>query len=337
MESLRQAGEQLGALTRRLNPWIVALVVLLLWAATGIYIVAPDERAVVLRFGQAVREAGPGPHYRAPWPIERELKVPVTQVRKEEIGFRTVSPGPPARHRSVNEEALMLTGDNNIVDLDFIVQYRVKSGPNGPSDYLFNVADPPQAVRDSAEAVMREIIGASKIDDALTEGKAEIQDQVFTQLQANLDRYRTGIEVVTVQLQDVSPPEAVTDAFKDVISAEQDKERMINEARGYSNDIVPKARGEAAQLINQSEGYREAEIARAEGAAQRFVAVYEEYAKAPDVTRRRLYIEAMEAVLPGVNKVIIEADAGQPVVPYLPLDRLRGPGAASAPPPAVEE
>jgi membrane protease subunit HflK len=216
----------------------------------------------------------------------------------------------------------MLTGDNNIVDLDFIVQYRVKSTPNGPSNFLFNVADPDQALRDAAEAAMREVIGASKIDDALTEGKDQIQVDAEKTLQDIVDQYQAGIEIVTVKLQDVGPPNPVSDAFKDVISAEQDKERMINEARGYSNDIVPKARGEAAQMINDAQAYRETKVRDAEGVAQRFIAVYEEYEKAKEVTMRRLYLETMEQVLGRVDKIIVDDSMSKEIVPYLPLDQL---------------
>lgn len=322
LDSLRDAAEQVRKFLRRVSPWTVLPILLGLYMLTGIYTVAPDERAVVLRFGKAVRETGPGPNYHIPWPVEDVIKVPVTRIRKEEVGFRTISPGPPARYRQVDNEALMLTGDNNIVDLDFIVQYRVKSTPNGPSNFLFNVVNPDQAVRDAAEAAMREVIGASKIDEALTEGKERIQVDAEKTLQDIVDQYEAGIDVVTVKLQDVGPPEPVSDAFKDVISAEQDKERMINEARGYSNDIVPKARGEAAQLVNEAQAYRETKVRDAEGTAQRFIAVYKEYEKAKEVTKRRLYIETMENVLPHVDKIIVDESVSQQIVPYLPLDQL---------------
>jgi membrane protease subunit HflK len=325
MESLREFVDQWRGMLQRVSPWIIIVVLLLLYMLSGIYIIAPDERGVVLRFGRAVRQTEPGPHYRIPWPVESVFKVPVTKIRKEEIGFRTVSAGPPARYRQMDDEALMLTGDNNIVELDFIVQYKVKSGASGPTDYLFNVADQQQAVRDAAEATMREVIGASKIDDALTEGKERIQVDAQRLMQAILDQYQAGIELTTVKLQDVDPPDAVSDAFKDVINAEQDKERLINEARGYSNDIVPKARGQAAQLINEAEAYRETEVREAEGSAQRFIAVYKEYEKAKTVTKRRLYLETMEKILPGLHKVILGEGVGQQIVPYLPLDQLQRP------------
>src|SRR6266404_1292074 len=289
----------------RLNPWLISVLVLLVYALTGVYIVAPDERGIVLRFGRVVREADPGPGYHLPWPFEQVIKPSVTQIRKEEFGFRTMSVGPPARYRDVDPEALMLTGDENIVKLQFIVQFKVKTGQTGAADFLFNVRDPAITVRDAAEAAMREVLGRNDIDNALTEGKEQIQHDAQALLQRILDEYRVGLEVVTVKLQDVDPPNQVSDAFKDVISAQQDKERLINEARGYANDVVPKARGQAAQLLNEAEGYSAAKVQEAGGAAQRFIAVQEEFEKAKDVTRLRLYLETMEQVLPRVNKIIL--------------------------------
>ncbi|GIW41519.1 MAG: HflK protein [Candidatus Binatia bacterium] len=306
----------------RVSPWVVLPILVLLYLASGIYTVAPDERGVVLRFGRAVRETGPGPHYHLPWPIEEVLKPSVTRIRKEEVGFRTVAVGPPARYREVEPEALMLTGDENIVKLEFIVQYKVEDRPDGVRNFLFNVRDPQGTVRDAAESAMREVVGRTPIDDVLTEGKEAVQVQTQELLQQILDRYEAGIRIVTVKLQDVDPPDQVSDAFKDVISAQQDKERMINEARGYANDILPKARGQAAQLVNEAEGYREAKIREARGEAARFVALQEEYAKAREVTRIRLYLETMQEVLPKVKKVVIDEVAGERVVPYLPLESL---------------
>ncbi len=323
IEGLRELRERWGGMFDRIGPGLIVAFLTIAYLASGIFIIAPDERGVVLRFGKAVREVGPGPHYRFPAPVEREIKVKVTNIRKEEIGFRTTNPGPPARYTQVDREALMLTGDNNIVELDFIVQYRISQEPNGTTDFLFNVADPQQAVRDSAEAAMREVIGASKIDDALTEGKEKIQVDAEALLQSVLDEYKAGIEIVTVKLQDVSPPKDVNDAFKDVISAEQDKERLINESRGYANDVVPKARGQAAQILNEAQAYAQTVVANAEGAADRFVKVYDEYAKAKEVTKRRLYLETMERVMQRSDKIILGKKAGEQVIPYLPLDALR--------------
>ncbi len=322
LEGLKELANQWRGFFDRLGPGLIILLLLFAYLISGFFIVAPDERAVVLRFGEAVREEGPGPHYRFPAPIEREIKVQVTKIRKEEIGFETISAGPPARYRQVDQEALMLTGDNNIVELDFIVQYRIKQTPQGTTNFLFNVADPRQAVRDAAEAAMREVIGASKIDDALTEGKERIQVDAEALLQSVLDEYQAGIDILTVKLQDVDPPDAVNDAFKDVISAEQDKERLINEARGYANDVVPKARGQAAQILAEAEAYAKAVVSNAEGAANRFVALYDEYSKAKEVTKRRLYLETIERVMERSDKIILGSEAGQRVVPYLPLDAL---------------
>ncbi len=314
------------------SPWLILVAALVVYLLTGIYIVAPDERAVVLRFGQVVREQGPGPGYHLPWPIEEVYTPSVTQVRKEEFGFRSVLGG----SREQPTEALMLTGDQNIVKLQFIVQFRVKAEADGPRDFLFNVRDQRGTVRGAAEVAMREVIGGTRIDDALTQGKEEIQQQAEDALQAILDSYDSGIEIITLKLMNVDPPEDVEDAFKDVINAQQDRERMINKANGYANAIVPQARGEAAQLINEAQAYKAAKVAQATGAATRFVALYDEYAKAREVTRERLYLETLEEVMQRIRKVLIDTDAGRGVVPYLPLDELRSvPTVAPTPKPAV--
>jgi len=315
------------------NPWLIVAGALLVYALSGVFIVAPDERGIVLRFGRVVREADPGPGYHLPWPVEQVIKPAVTQIRKAEFGFRTVAVGPPARYQDVDQEALMLTGDENIVKLQFIVQFKVKTDPAGATDFLFNVRDPDDTVRDAAEAAMREVLGRNDIDNALTEGKEQVQQDAQAQLQRILDQYRVGLEVVTVKLQDVGPPDQVSDTFKDVISAQQDKERLINEARGYANDVVPKARGQAAQLVNEAEAYSAAKVQDATGVAQRFSALQREYEKAKDVTRLRLYLETMEHVLPRMNKIILDDVAGKQVVPYLPLDQVIKPKSAEAPKP----
>ena len=300
--------------------FIGLLLILALWLATGLYQINPTEVGVVLRFGRVVHTTSPGLHWHLPWPIERVLKPPVTVVHKEEVGFRTLDVGPPARYRTVVEEARMLTEDGNIVELNFIVQYRIKD----PVAFLFNVRDPAETLRDSAESAMREIIGHSSIDAALTEGRLLIQTRTEDLLQEILDGYGAGLHVATVKLQDVAPPGPVQDAFKDVINAEQDRERMINEAEGFSNDILPKARGTAAQLVNQSQGYAAARIKVAEGEARRFELVHEAYAKAPVVTRTRMYLETMEAVLPQVDKVIVDSGIADGLLPVLPLGNMGG-------------
>jgi len=305
-----------------INPWLVVAIAVPLWLLSGIFIVAPDERGIVLRFGRVVREATSGPGYHLPWPIEEVLKPQVTQIRKEEFGFRTISIGPPARYSDEDDEALMVTGDENIVKLLFIVQYRIKQDEKGASDFLFNVRNPEKTVRDAAEAAMREVIGRNKIDDALTEGKDRIQNDAQVLLQTILDRYQSGIEVATIKLQDVDPPDQVADAFKDVISAQQDRERLINEARGYANDVVPKARGQAAQLLNEADAYSQSRINEAEGAAARFIALHDEYSRATDVTRTRLWLETLEEVLGRSNLLLLDQAVGKQVVPYLPLDKM---------------
>jgi modulator of FtsH protease HflK len=326
-----------GPGARWLSPLPIVAIALAAWALSGIYIVGPDERGIVLRFGRVVRETGPGPHYHLPWPMEEVLRPSVTAIRKEEVGFRTVDVGPPARYQEVDAEALMLTGDENIVKLEFIVQYKVRADATGTTDFLFNVRDPQKALGAAAEAAMREVVGRTEIDEVLTEGKEGVQIEAQRVLQEILDRYQTGIEVVTVKLQDVDPPNQVSDAFKDVISAQQDKERLINEARGYANDVVPRARGQAAQILNQAQGYSEAKVLEATGVAQRFLALQEEYAKAKEVTRRRLYLETMEDILPGMNKIVLDDLAAKQAVPYLPLDPYLPRRARPAPEPPQTE
>ena len=212
----------------------------------------------------------------------------------------------------------MLTGDQNIVDINLVVQYRIMDSVQ----YLFNVRRPHKLIRDAAETVIRGITGSKKIDEALTTGKAEIQVLAKDQIQALLDKYKSGLQVVTIQLQDVHPPEQVADSFKDVVRAREDKERMINEAQGYRNAVIPEARGQAAQIVRISEGYREEKIKRAEGDAKRFLQQYEEYKKAPDITRKRIYLETMEEILPDINKVVMENKKGSSgVLPILPLGK----------------
>lgn len=320
-------GNGAGAPRRSIGPWPFVVIGLALYLGSGFFIVAPDQRGVVLRFGQVVREVGPGPGYHLPWPFEEVLKPSVTAIRKEEFGFRTIDVGPPARYRDVDPEALMLTGDENIVKLLFIVQYKVKAEPEETARFLFNVRDPVETVRAAAEAAMRQVIGSNKIDDVLTEDRERIQIEAQKLLQQILDDYDAGLKVETVKLQDVDPPDQVSDAFKDVINAQQDRERLINEARGYANDVVPKARGQAAQMLNDADGYRLAKIQEAQGSAQRFIALHDEYAKAKDVTRERLYIEAMEEILPRIQKIVIDDKAGEHAVPYLPLDQMIRPRA----------
>ena len=271
---------------------------LILWLFTGVYTVGPDEVGVVQRFGKYNRTVQSGLNYHMPFPIETVKTPKVTEVKRIEVGFRTVGKN---QYRTVERESLMLTGDENIVDAELIVQYKIKE----PINYLFNFIGPELTLREASEASLRTVIGRHNIDEALTSGKLMIQEETKELLQSILDKYGTGVQVVAVQLQDVSPPKQVIDAFKDVASAKEDKNRMINEAEGYRNDVIPKARGEAQAMIREAEGFRESRIKRAEGDVAKFKAILKEYSKAKDVTRERLYLEAMEGILPGLEKYIV--------------------------------
>ena len=273
-------------------------IALIFWLFTGVYTVGPDEVGVVQRFGKYDRTVQSGLNYHMPFPIETVKTPKVTEVKRIEVGFRTVGKN---QYRTVERESLMLTGDENIVDAELIVQYKIKE----PLNYLFNYVGPELTMREAAEASLRTVVGRHNIDEALTSGKLMIQEETKELLQSILDKYETGAQVVAVQLQDVSPPKQVIDAFKDVASAKEDKNRMINEAEGYRNDIIPKARGEAQAMIREAEGFRESRIARAEGDVAKFKAILKEYSKAKDVTRERLYLEAMEEILPGLEKYIV--------------------------------
>jgi membrane protease subunit HflK len=295
---------------------IVILVALLAWAATGIYIVNPDEVGVVKRFGKYARTTGPGPHWHVPFPVESVLKPKVTQVRRIEVGFRTVASGLPARFQRVPAEALMLTGDENIVSCEFIVQYRVRDA----QEFLFRVRDPDGAVRAAAEASMREIVGRNLVDDVLTEQREKIQVEAAELLQNTVNLYQSGVRIDFVRLQDVYPPDPVIDAFRDVASAREDRERLKNEAEAYANDILPKSRGEASERLNQALAYRATKIATAEGDAARFEALLKEYEQAKDITRRRLYLDAMGEVLSKAKVVMADGKGGGGVLPLLPLD-----------------
>ena len=286
------------------------LVILIIWLLSGIYTVGPDELGVVRRFGRATRVTPPGIHYHLPSPIEMVDSPKVTEVRRIEVGFRTIDPGPPARYRKVLREAQMLTGDENIVNLEIIVQYKIRD----PSDFLFNIRDLERMLRHATEASIRQVVGSHDIDEVLTTGKFQVQEETKTLLQSIVDRYRSGLSILAVQLQDVHPPDEVITAFKDVASAKEDKDKLINQAKGYRNEVIPKARGEAEKKIREAEGYREERINQAKGDAQRFSRVWNEYRKAKDVTRTRLYLETMERILPGIRKVVISDKANAPLI-----------------------
>ena len=286
----------------KITPVIFAGIVL--WLLTGVYIVGPDEVGVVRTFGEFTRVTQSGLNWKFPAPIETANTPKVTEVKRIEIGFRSLKNG---QYRTVEKESLMLTGDENIVDAEMIVQYKIKD----PVSYLFNIVEPELTVRQAAEASLRTVVGRNKIDETLTTGKFAIQEETKLQLQAILDKYDSGIHVVAVQLQDVSPPKEVIGAFKDVASAKEDKNRMVNQAEGYRNDVIPKARGEAEAMIRDAEGFRDSRVKRAEGDAAKFTTILKEYNKAKTITEKRLYLETMEKVLPDVEKIIVpDKDSG---------------------------
>lgn len=295
---------------------LVVLVVLVLWGLTGFYRVQPNEQGVVLRFGEFVRTTDPGLHYHLPTPIESVLTPAVTNINNIDIGFREL----PGGRRDEDQESLMLTGDENIIDIDFRVLWRIGSAPQ----FLFNVRDPEVTVQMAAESAMRAIIGRTDIQPALTEERQSIESGVRDLTQTILEDYGTGIIITQVQLQDVGPPPQVREAFDDVLRARQDQQRLRNQAEAYRNDIIPRARGEAVRLIQEASAYREQVINAAEGDAQRFLSVLLAYSEAPEVTSQRLYLETIQEVMSQVSTVIIGTgeNGGQDVVPYLPLNEL---------------
>ncbi len=288
------------------------IILLVVWIVPSVvYTVAQDEVGVVTRFGEYVRTTPPGLQFKLPSPIEHVQTPTVRKVRAATVGFRQRG----NQEQDVPNESQMLTGDENIVDIDLVVQYHIIDAKN----FLFNIRNQPQAVHDVAETTLRGIIGNRPIDDVLTTGKAEIQIQVKETMQELLNKYESGIEILNTQLKDVSPPQPVDFAFKDVQSAKEDKDRLINEAKGYRNSVIPEARGKAAQIIAAAEAYREEVINKAQGDAHRFLAQYKEYKKAPTVTKTRIYLETMEEIYPGMNKVITSGK-NSGVLPILPLN-----------------
>ena len=300
---------------------LIGLVLVALWASSGIYKVGADEQGVVMRFGEYDGlPKPPGLHYHLPSPIETALTPKVTRINRIDVGYRTSGDtGRTTARRDVSEESLMLTGDENIVDIDFAVFWRIKDA----GQYLFNIDNPEATVKATAESAMREIIGKTNIAAAFAEGRQKIEQSTLELLQKVLDGYSSGIQVTEVKLQKVDPPAAVIDSFRDVQRAKADAERLRNEAEGYSNDILPRARGEAEQMIQEASAYKAEVVARAEGDANRFLAVYNEFVQAKDITTKRLYLETMEEVLRGMTKIVIDGKGGQGVVPYLPLPELK--------------
>jgi membrane protease subunit HflK len=304
---------------------LLAIAALALWGASGFFRVEPDELGVVLRFGKEVREVQPGLNYHLPYPIETALTPKALRVNKIDIGRQTVENNRGGlATREVPEESLMLTGDENIVDVDFSVFWRVK--PTGVGDYLFNIQNPQGTVKAVAESAMREVIGRSDIQPILTGARQTIEVAVQDLMQKTLDHYGAGIVVQQVQLQKVDPPQQVIDAFRDVQAARIDLDRSVNEAQTYANRVIPRARGNVAKIIQAAEAYKQQTVAEATGQTSRFTQIYDQYKKAPDVTRERMYLETMERVLGGASKIIIDSkDGAQGVVPYLPLSALAPP------------
>jgi membrane protease subunit HflK len=305
----------------------IALAAVVIWGLSGFFRVDPDELGIVLRFGQYVRDAKPGLNYHLPYPIEAALTPKVTRVNRIDVGMRSVDDlRRGSASRDVPEESLMLTGDENIVDVDFSVFWLIK--PDGAGDYLFNIQQPEGTVKAVAESAMREVIGHSEIQPILTGARATIETAVQELMQKTLDNYGAGIQVTQVQLQKVDPPAQVIDSFRDVQAARSDAERAQNEAQTYANRVVPEARGRAAQITQAAEAYRQQTVAEATGQTSRFLQVYEEYKKAPDVTRERMYLETMERLFNGTDKIIMDQGAQNGVVPYLPLNELTRPQAS---------
>ncbi|MCI7569418.1 MAG: FtsH protease activity modulator HflK [Desulfovibrio sp.] len=301
----------------RIVAWGVAAVIGL-WLLSGIYIVNPDEVGVVMRFGKYDRTVGPGPHYALPMPVETVFKPQVSRVLRAEIsgGNRFARRGGEPVANGID----MLTGDENIVNVQFSVQYRIQD----PVLYLFNVLNPTEMVRSAAEAAMREVIGNNKIEAVITDGKLQIQNDAAVLLQSLLDSYGAGISVIAVQFQGVVPPPEVSAAFNDVTNARENKNRFINQAEAYRNELLPKARGEAAAILNEANAYKATRVNRAQGDAARFEALLEQYRQAPKVTEQRLYYEAMEDILRNAtDKVLLDAGAAGKMLPYMALPELR--------------
>lgn len=332
LQSQRRRGQGLtppdlgdmGEQFRRLRPpggyKVLLPVFVLFWVLGGFYIVQPDEVGVVRRFGVFDRITDPGPHLHWPWPVESVITPKVSEVRRVEVGQRSMGRTPltdVGQSRPVPEESLMLTGDENIVDVQFIVQYQIKD----PVAFLFNVANQAETVKNVAEAAMREVVGKSQVDAVLTTGKTEIQAATQDLMQEVLDRYKAGVRIMAVQLQDVHPPKDVVEAFKDVASAREDKSRFINEADAYRNDILPRARGQAATIFNEARAFKDSQVLAAKGGVDRFKRMEAEYRKAPELTRKRMYIESMEKIFsnPELEKTLMPAQTAGKLLPYLPL------------------
>jgi membrane protease subunit HflK len=318
---IRQGQDRLKRFTPggggRLGVIVVLLIILVIWLASGFYRVDTSQQGVVLRFGEWVDTTDPGLNYHLPAPIETVLLPEVTRVQQLDVGFQRVG---TVQRRDLKDESLMLTGDENIVDIDFTVIWRIADA----GQFLFNIETPEQTLKAVAESVMREVIGRRPIQDVLTAQKLVIEQTVQAAIQQTLDEYGAGILISEVKLQTVDPPAEVIDAFRDVQAAKADRARKVNEAQGFANSIIPEARGQAAKILEEAQAYKEQKIAEAEGEASRYNAIVNEWRTSKEVTSRRLYLETMEEVMRDMNKIIIEEGegGGSGVVPYLPLNEL---------------
>ena len=311
-----------GASTGNKPIFFGLIVLIIIWALTGLYRVLPDEQGVVLRFGKFVSTTQPGLNYHIPYPIENVFTPKVTKVNRMDIGFRSGSDtgfSSGGGVADVPEESLMLTGDENIVNIDFSVFWVIKDA----GKFLFKIQDPQGTVKAASETAMREVIAKSKIQPILTEGRSKIEIETQEIIQNILDEYESGIQITQVQTQKADPPDQVIDAFRDVQAARADMERSKNEAEAYRNDVIPRSRGEAAKILQAAEAYKKEVVAKAEGEASRFISIYNEYVQAKEVTQERMYLETMEKVMADIDKVIIDKNAGSGVVPYLPLPELK--------------
>ncbi|MCW5554981.1 MAG: FtsH protease activity modulator HflK [Verrucomicrobiae bacterium] len=313
-----QFDQQLGRILEQAEKWVkkymsrllpvVLGAVGLLWLASGVYVVEPGHKGVVRTFGKETVRTEPGLNYRYPWPFQQVDVVSVDQIRRIEVGFRA--------GQRVNEEAMMLTGDENIVEAQMVVQYRVAD----PSKYLFRLRDPENTLRGATEVALRSVVGGMTIDQVMIEERARVQEDTRAFVQRLMDDYQSGLAITELKLQAADPPDQVRDAFHDVVRAREDREKLINQARGYQADIVPKARGEAQKILREAEGYREQRVLLATGEAARFLSVLAEYEKAKEVTRDRLHLETIEKILPDIDKIVVGGDLSQRLLPLLPLN-----------------
>ncbi|HEY1708864.1 MAG TPA: FtsH protease activity modulator HflK [Rhizomicrobium sp.] len=333
-ELLRRSQERL----RRLTPGgfgfttgslaIVALIILVVWLASGIYVVGAHEQGVVLRFGRYVARTSPGVNYHLPWPIETAYTPSVTQTNQITIGYRITGEGDNAQTEDVPEESLMLTGDENIIDVNSTVQWQIKDA----SEFLFNVDHQIDTIRAVAESAMREIVGQSQIERILTQDRELVQVQVRDLMQKTLDDYKAGVTITQVAIQKADPPGEVIGAYRDVQAARADQDRKRNEAEAYANTIIPQARGDAAHIVQDAEAYKQQVIAEAGGEAKRFTSIYEEYKKSPEITRKRMYLETMSSVLRPMNKIVVDDGASKGFVPYVQIPPLGQQGHSRIPP-----